>query len=362
MREKIKVLVVDDSSFMRKTISRILESDAGIVVVGTAPDGKFVQKKLESLNPDVITLDVEMAEMDGIQTLRQIMSSNPHPVVMLSSLTQDGADITVKALQLGAVDFVAKPSGQISLDMETQKSLIIEKVKAAAAVEVSRIRRRTYLPKQGSAVAEKSETPRATFSTCTHVVMIGISTGGPQTLMNVLPQLPGDLPAAVVVVQHMPEGFTLSLANRLNEMCEMRVCEAAQGDYLANGTIYIAKGGSHMTITRGKMITIGPEPYGSLYKPCVNVTLDSVSDVFGRNLIAVIMTGMGKDGSQSIVRARSKGARTIAESQETAVIYGMPKEAISTGTVEFVLPAPRVAEKISSIMGELTSWSAAVGN
>ncbi len=359
MADKIKVLVVDDSSFMRKALSTILSQDPQIEVIGTAPDGRFALKKLEQIRPDVVTLDVEMPGMDGITTLKEIMGNNPIPVLMVSSLTQDGAAVTMEALGLGAVDFVAKPSGQISLDIDTLSAPIISKVKAAARADVKKLARRTA---RAAAVAEPTPTPASKqepvaegpprlVGPVIRMVAIGVSTGGPQTLMSIFPKIPADLGASVMVVQHMPEGFTHTFAERLDQISSISVKEAEDGDRLRNGCAFLAPGGSHMTVTKGQSMRIGKEPYDTLHKPSVDVMMESVITAFGSNAVGVLLTGMGKDGAASMAKLRQMGAHTIAESEETAIVYGMPREAAERGGAEFVLPADRVAEKVIELIG-----------
>jgi len=355
MGDPVRVLVVDDSSFMRKALSGLLSSDPEIQVVGTAPDGRFVLRKLEQLQPDVVTLDIEMPGMDGITTLSKIMCDHPVPVLMVSSLTQEGAAVTLNALSLGAVDFVPKPSGQISLDIENARAEIIAKVKAAAKADLKnlakgRIRVAAQAPEIAAAAAERPAAQARPVGPVARIVAIGVSTGGPQTLMGILPQLPANLAAPVMIVQHMPEGFTRTFAERLDQACMLAVKEAEDGDALGNGRAYLAPGGSHMTVTRGRTIRISKEPYDTLHKPSVDVMMESVINVFGASAIGVLLTGMGKDGAESMVKLRRRGGHTIAESAQTAIVYGMPREAVELGGAEFVLPADRVAEQLVALV------------
>jgi len=359
MRDTINVLVVDDSSFMRKSLSTLLSHDPQIEVIGTAPDGRFALKKLEQMCPDVITLDVEMPGMDGITTLAKIMEQRPTPVLMVSSLTQQSAAVTMQALDLGAVDFVAKPSGQISLDIDTVSGPIIAKVKAAARADVRKLMRRTAgtpTPAEwGSAPVPKPEPPARPRpelgGPVTQLVAVGVSTGGPTTLMSILPKLPADLPASIMLVQHMPGGFTRSFAERLDQVSSIRVKEAEHGDQLRNGSAFVAPGGNHMTVTSERTLRISKEPHDTLHTPSVDVMMQSVIQVFGPRAVGVLLTGMGKDGAESMAALRRRGAHTIAESEKTAVVYGMPREAAARGGAEFVVPADHVAEKLVELVG-----------
>ncbi|MBN1916572.1 MAG: chemotaxis response regulator protein-glutamate methylesterase [Verrucomicrobia bacterium] len=355
MGDPVRVLIVDDSSFMRKALSRLLSSDPAIEVIGTAPDGRFALRKIEQLRPDVVTLDVEMPGMDGITTLREIMRNQPVPVLMVSSLTQAGAAVTISALSLGAVDFVPKPSGQISLDIENARAEIIAKVKAVAKADLKnlakgRIRAAAQVPKPVAVTAGWPTASVRPTGPVNRAVAIGVSTGGPQTLMGIVPRLPADLRAPVMIVQHMPEGFTRTFAERLDQSSALTVKEAEDGDHVSNGCAYLAPGGSHMTVTRERVIRISKEPYGTLHKPSVDVMMESVIDVFGSHAVGVLLTGMGKDGAESMAKLRRLGGRTIAESEETAVVYGMPREAVQLGGVEFVLPADRVADQLVALV------------
>lgn len=350
-----KVLIVDDSAFMRCELTRILESDPDIEIVGTARDGSDALEKIGRYKPDVITMDIEMPRMDGLTALQHIMITYNLPVIMISSLTQEGAEISLEALRLGAVDVIGKPSGTISLDIASQEQIIIQKIKTAAGIDCSKIHRaKAPAPKTESqppsAPVKMVRTEASKF-----VIAIGVSTGGPNTLMKILPQLPQDLPAAVLIVQHMPPMFTKSFADRLNRACMLSVKEAEENDPIQNGCAYIAPGDFHMTVDRTKTkLRISKNPDNTLHRPSVDVMMKSVADTFGRKSMGVILTGMGKDGAESLKLLHDKGCVTIAESEKTAVVYGMPREAVNCGAVDHVLPNDKVADKIVELIHSLS--------
>ncbi|MBF0288075.1 MAG: chemotaxis response regulator protein-glutamate methylesterase [SAR324 cluster bacterium] len=350
----IKVLVVDDSALMRREISKMLESDNSIQVVGTARDGSEVVSKVKELSPDVITLDVEMPKMDGLETLKQVMEQAPCPVVMVSSLTGEGADTTIQALENGAIDFVHKPSGSISLDIDKQKEQLISKIKTASQTTSGRLRRRTISPR-----IKKTETvvpPRRVMPgkmDPAHIVGIGISTGGPRALMEMLPNIAGDLNISILIVQHMPEKFTASLAKRLDKVCPMQVKEAEDGEIVERGCIYIAPGGKHMELTaknpRIRFIQIVEGSESDINCPSVDRLFASLNHALAKNWLGVILTGMGGDGAEQLLQLKQKGGHTIAEAEETCTVFGMPKRAIEKGAAEFVLPLEAIPEKIHNL-------------
>ncbi|MGV2620074.1 UNVERIFIED_CONTAM: chemotaxis response regulator protein-glutamate methylesterase [Halobacillus marinus] len=326
---KIRVLIIDDSAFMRRILTDILERDARIEVVAAARNGRDGLEKMEALEPDVITLDVEMPVMDGLTTLEIIMQKRPTPVVMVSSLTKEGADSTIKALSLGAVDVIQKPSGSISLDMETVQYQVIRKVIAAGGANV------TALPT--STKQEKQRThPRLRAENRRNLIAIGTSTGGPRALQEVLTSLPRELPVPVLIVQHMPKGFTKSLSERLNRLAEITIKEAEDGERLERGTAYIAPGDFHMTVRErgGEWYTVLDQtPALSGHRPSVNRLFSSLSDLAGVTPSVVVMTGMGADGSEGLHKLKQKIRHTysITQSEATCVVYGMPKAAVKSG-------------------------------
>lgn len=352
----IKVLVVDDSALMRREISRILESDPNISVVGNARDGLQVMEKVNALNPDVITMDIEMPRMDGLQALQQVMKESPRPVVMVSSMTIKGAEITIRALELGAFDFVHKPSGSISLDIGRQTDLLIQKVKTAAQSGVRHMKRLANRSRVQSRPPVRSKPRRVMPGKMegSHIVGIGVSTGGPHTLMEMLPQIPGDLNISILIVQHMPEKFTASLARRLDSVCPMNVKEAEEGEIVERGGIYIAPGGKHMRLVsknqKIRFIEIDKSREGhDINRPSVDVLFESLNDALSNHWLGVILTGMGADGSKELLRLRQSGGHTIAEAQETCTVFGMPKRAIEKGAAEFVLPVHKIPQKIEEM-------------
>lgn len=354
MSALIKVLVTDDSAFMRKVITDILNRDPGIQVVDTARNGQEALDKIKKYAPDVVTLDVEMPVMDGITALQRIMRENPLPVLMLSTLTQEGAELTLKALHEGAVDFVAKPSGNISLDIEKVATDIILKVKIAAQ---SKPRRFMATPSiTPPAITTKKRVPGD--QTLERIVMIGTSTGGPKALHDVIPRLPGDLNAAVVLVQHMPPGFTKSLAERLDQMSSLRVKEAEHGEEVVPGTVYIAPGDNHLLFQSRQeagrkrlYVELSKNNQVNGHRPAVDPMLLSIGDVFWSNqMVAVIMTGMGSDGAQGLAFIKDRGGKTIAEDQSSCVVFGMPKAAIATGKVDRIVPLSGIAQEIMRLL------------
>lgn len=350
----IRVVLADDSALMRKLLRQIMERDPELQVVACARDGRDALNAIRAHDPDVVTLDINMPEMDGITALQVIMEEHPRPVVMISSLTQEGALATYECLELGAVDFVPKPSGTISRDIEQQGADIVAKVKAAAR---ARIRARP-VPKAARPAprAARSAAPGAALAD--RVVAIGVSTGGPKTLMDVIPQLPADLPAAVVIVQHMPESFTASLARSLDQASSMSVKEAEAGEPLETGRVYVARGGKHLTFTRrriggGVMVRYQTHPTGHLHVPSADVMMQSAVEAFGSRTVGVLLTGMGSDGADGMVTIRRAGGRTIAESESTCVVFGMPAVAIARGGAEHVLPCGAVPAKVVDLIRNL---------
>ena len=325
--KKIRVLVVDDSALMRKLIPQILEADPSIEVVGTAMDGNFCLRKIEELRPNVVTLDLEMPGMNGIDTLKEIMRSHPVPVIVVSSHSTEGASVTLKALGLGAFDFVTKPQDASAHMAETATELIA-KIHAAADCKVVR-------PEilRGMPAPEKLSSGKPAPAP-SKLVAIGISTGGPQALEFLLAQLPPDFPGAIVIVQHMPEGFTDMFARRLDELCSLRVKEAQSGDMLQAGRVLICPGSRHMKVKRlamGDLIVLNEEERVNGHRPSVDVLFRSVAEEFGPLAIAVLMTGMGDDGAQALGAVKQAGGITIAQSEESCVVFGMPKAAIERG-------------------------------
>jgi len=347
MSDKTRVLVVDDSALMRKLLPQILQRDNTIEVVGTAMDGTFVLKKIEELRPHVITLDLEMPRMDGTETLRQIMRKYRLPVIIVSSHSTAGATATFKALSLGAFDFVAKPRDSALERMDEIASELISKIKVAAKA-------RSTSWQRGLAVngTPKPPLPKAEIrfkGSPSKVVAIGSSTGGPNTLQYLLSQLTADFPGAMVVVQHMPEGFTEMFAKRLDEGCALEVKEAQSGDLLLPGRVLICPGSRHIRVKRmpqGDTVVLSDEPPVNGHRPSIDVLFRSVAREFGVNAIAILMTGMGDDGADALGEVRAAGGFTIAQSEESCVVFGMPKAAIDKGFVSRIVPLEALANTL----------------
>jgi len=346
----IRVLVVDDSAFMRKVISDIVNQDPHLEVVGTARDGQDALQKIQGLKPDVVTMDVEMPGMDGLAALEQLMKTNPVPVIMISSLTKQGAELTFKALQLGAVDFIAKPSGQISLDIDKVRDEIINKIKTAAGTrnKLANFKYQEVIKPFEPVTGKKLEKS----SDLKNIVLIGTSTGGPKALHEVIPRLPANTNAGILIVQHMPPGFTRSLAERLDSMSQIMVKEAEHGDKIVPGCAYIAPGDYHLTVNRPAngmhelFINLTKDPPQGGHRPSVDIMLESVARNFWANMVCVIMTGMGRDGSQGVQKVKDRGGKVIAEHQSTCIVYGMPKAAVETGCVDKVVMLQDISKEI----------------
>jgi two-component system, chemotaxis family, protein-glutamate methylesterase/glutaminase len=362
MDGKIRVLIVDDSALVRKVVSDALESDPDITVVGTANNGKTAIFKNHTLNPDVITMDIEMPIMNGLDALRQIIETNPKPVIMMSVLTQHGADATFRALELGAVDFIPKPSTLLTISVEEIKEQLVSKVKSVARLKINARKPETLesaesakerKPAETKTQALQNETPRlvlpSSVSSSNKVVGIGTSTGGPSALISIFRSLPEKFPAPVLVVQHMPEGFTKAFAERLDSLSALKVKEAEDGDKVFPGCGYIAPGHSHMTIERkpgGDIIRVFQSDKVSGHRPSIDVLFSSLAEYCTPQLIGVIMTGMGRDGADGMLKMRKKGAYTVAQDEESSVVYGMNRVAVEIGGVQEEVPLSEISKKI----------------
>ncbi len=350
----INVLVVDDSAFMRRIISDMLNEDSELRVVDTCRNGKEALDKIKNLKPDVVTLDVEMPIMDGLETLDNIMKSSRIPVIMLSSLTVDGAEATLKALELGAVDFITKPTSIFDMNNSSKKDELISKIKAAASAKISsRVTIRNIMqnsPREKTLI-KTSVRKDSTFS---NLIAIGTSTGGPRALQSIIPFIPEDINAGLVVVQHMPPGFTKSLANRLNSLSHINVKEAENGEKILRGHCYISPGDYHTRIIKKKnsfYIELSKDKPVSGHRPSVDVLMNSVSSLRGINLYGVILTGMGADGAKGITEISSNNGYTIAQDEETSVIYGMPKVAVKLGGIKKILSLNKIADHLIEKVG-----------
>ena len=346
MSKKLRVLVVDDSALMRKLIPQILARDSEIEVVGTAMDGAFGLKKIEDLRPDVVTLDLEMPRMDGLETLRQITRRFRVPVIVVSALTTEGASATFKALALGAFDFVAKPRDAASAHMDEIAVDLISKIKVAAKTKVRNTPSASCI-RSAQAGQESRLRPRREP---TKIVAIGISTGGPNALQYLLQQLPGDFPGTIVVVQHMPEGFTEMFARRLDESCAIDVKEAQSGDLLIAGRALICPGDRHIKVRRmplGNTVVLSDEARTNGHRPSVDILFRSVAAEFGSRAVGVLMTGMGDDGAEGLGLMKDAGALTIAQSEDSCTVFGMPKAAVERGHAMRIVPLDMLANTLA---------------
>jgi len=354
--KKIRVLVVDDSTFMRKVLENIYSSDEQLQVVGSAKDGREAVSLAESLKPDVISMDINMPHVDGLQATAEIMTTNPKPIVIVSSESKEGAASTLRALELGAIEFVAKPSGGIDLDMQSVKEELLRKVRMAAKVRVVRTATRLASSIQSPGVSAK---PASTPKTSPHpaaastndqrfpVVVLSASTGGPATVMRIAPGFTRDFPAAVILVQHMPATFTSQYAAQLAEFTEIRVKEAESNESLTPGTLYICPGGQHLRVTPTGRIQLD-SALGRIdgYLPNMNVTMESVAAYAGPLSIAAVLTGMGNDGTSGARAIKNAGGLVLAQDEATCVIFGMPSEAIKAGVVDQVLGVDDIYQAI----------------
>jgi two-component system chemotaxis response regulator CheB len=350
MSEQIKVLVVDDSALVRKIITDILESDPQIKVVGTANNGKTAIFRNEELDPDVITMDIEMPILDGLSALKAIIEQKPKPVIMMSVLTQHGAEATFRALEYGAIDFIPKPSSMLSLSVEEIGVLLISKIKSVAHVRVAR---RTAVREE--APPRPVQAPAANArnfekgSSSSRVVGIGTSTGGPSALFEVFRGFPDNFPSPVVVVQHMPEGFTRAFSERLNSHSSLNIKEAEDGDIPVSGCGYIAPGHSHLIVEKkgaGLVLRVIKGEKVSGHRPSIDVLFNSLAESVGGNSLAVIMTGMGRDGADGIERIHKLGGYTLAQNEETSVVYGMNRVAVEKGAIDEVVALSEITKKI----------------
>lgn len=349
----IRVVVVDDSAFMRKAIGTMLENDPEIEVVGTGKNGQEGLELVRRLDPDVVTLDIEMPVMDGLTTLKHIMMEMPRPVIMISSLTVEGAEATLKALDAGAVDFIPKKLSRVSLEIVKIEQDLQAKVKAVAK------RPGGFRPVRSRLVRPVSPVPllpsasrRAVMRT---VVAIGVSTGGPPAVQSILSRLPGDFPATILIAQHMPQAFTGPFAKRLDSLSALDISEAVDGAPMAPGKVYIAPGGSHLRARREGMrlvVEVSSEPRESLYKPSANELIASVAVVCGDRAVGVLLTGMGNDGLEGARKLKAAGGRILAQSDATCVVYGMPKAVVDAGLTDAVVDLPDMPEALMAALAK----------
>jgi two-component system chemotaxis response regulator CheB len=339
----VRVLIVDDSAFIRHTVTKYLETDPDIEVVGKAGDGIEALTQIPLLKPDVVILDVEMPRMDGLTALKRIMRECPTPVVMLSALTQQGTRATIQALMRGAFDFVSKPDTTVDIHVVIDE--LKGKVKAAAKTRprmftVPQISPISLPPQPGPQLLQKGDP----------VIVIGASTGGPRALQRVLFELPINLSAAILVVQHMPPKFTSSLAQRLNTTCPLMVQEATEGDRLAKGSVLIAPGNFHLQLKTRRQITLNQSPRRHHVRPSVDVTMESAVEYHQDRVIGVVLTGMGMDGTDGARQIKAAGGLVIAEHESTSVVYGMPASVIRAGLADYILPLPEIASTLTDLI------------
>jgi two-component system, chemotaxis family, protein-glutamate methylesterase/glutaminase len=353
----IRVLIVDDSALVRRILSELLSSDPGMEVVGTASDAFMARDRIKALNPDVLTLDVEMPKMDGVTFLKNLMRLRPMPVVMVSSLTEHGAEITLDALSIGAVDYLPKPKIDLAATLSDYREELLAKIRMAAGARVRRYEQRVAMTVAPSLSTDAVLAPGApvAFRTTDRIIAIGASTGGTEAIKEVLMELPADTPG-VVITQHIPKTFSTAFARRMNNCCAMTVYEAEDGQQVLPGHVYIAPGDQHLLLVRNGaryVCKLDAGPPVNRHKPSVDVLFRSVAQQAGRNAIGVLLTGMGKDGALGLKEMRDAGCPTIAQDEATSVVWGMPGEAVHIGAAAEVLPLQQVARRIRGLADSL---------
>jgi two-component system chemotaxis response regulator CheB len=348
----IRVLIVDDSAFMRNALGKMLSSDPDIEVAGIARDGAEALEKIALLKPDLVTMDIEMPKMDGIEALRRIMATSPLPVIMVSSLTTEGAKATLEALEIGAVDFLSKNLADLSLNILQVREALLEKVKQIGRRRMRQTGRPAARGPQPAAAPIPAAGPKTEYRKERRIaiVAIGTSTGGPKALQDVIPRLPKDFPVPTVVVQHMPPAFTAAFADRLNDLSSVKVKEAEEGETLKPGVVLVAPGRGHLSVRRGRVgecyVTIDENRPELIYRPSADVMMLSVAEIFPGRALGVILTGMGNDGEKGMRAIKASGGRTLAQNEETCVVYGMPKAAVEAGVVDREVPLAEVVGEI----------------
>lgn len=340
MADRIRVLVVDDSAFMRNALTRNIERDSRFRVIDTAVDGREAVEKALRLKPDVVTLDVDMPVMNGLDALRVIVARTSIPVIMVSAVTESGAKTTMEALEIGAVDFIPKSKGADQIHDKLFAAVTANLARPPRALRPQQ--RRAQPPRWPSEARARCEDPR--------IIIIGSSTGGPQALEALIGQLPANLPVPIVIAQHMPPQFTLALAKRLDACCALKVAEAVDGDLLVNGTVYIGPGGMHLRVTPTSL-RVEPDNGESFYKPSVDVLAESALAVFGKKVLGVMLTGMGNDGMKGFLKLHQAGAYNLVQDQASCVVYGMPRAVADAGGADEVLPLDKIAQRIRCILG-----------
>jgi two-component system chemotaxis response regulator CheB len=348
MPTEIKVLIVDDSAVVRQVLTGLLDGVSGLKVIGVAPDPIFAMKRMETEWPDVIVLDIEMPRMDGVTFLKKLMSERPTPVVICSTLTEKGAEVTMQAMSAGAVDIITKPKVNLRGFLQESKTAIVDVIKAAAGSRPSAIKSASTSPSRAPANTLSACVPKPMVQTTDRVIVIGTSTGGTQALEYLFTQLPRTAPP-IVVVQHMPEHFTAAFAKRLDGICQVTVKEAAQNDRALPGLVLIAPGGKHMLLQRSGaqyQVEVKDGPLVSRHRPSVDVLFRSSAQSAGANAVGIILTGMGDDGAHGMKEMHDAGALTIAQDEASCVVYGMPKEAVKLGAVDGILPLSSIPQLI----------------
>ena len=353
---KIRVLVVDDSALMRELLTELLNSDPQIEVVGSAMDAYVARDKIKKLKPDVLTLDVEMPKMDGLSFLSNLMRLHPMPVVMVSSLTEKGAEVTMRALEIGAIDFVSKPKVDLEHTLEDCAAEITSKVKVAAKACVNTVmRQKSAAPARARPAANGADTipggGNGAYSTTDRVIAIGASTGGTEAIKDVLMGLRPDCPG-IVITQHIPPVFSRSFAERMNQVSPLVVCEAQDGQQIRPGHAFIAPGDQHLSVIKDGAryrCKLDSKPPVNRHRPAVDVLFDSVAETAAHNAVGVILTGMGKDGAVGMKHMHDAGAATIAQDEQTSVIWGMPHAAIEEGGVDHVMPLQKIAQRMTEL-------------
>ncbi len=352
--KKIKVVTIDDSAFIRKALRRILSSDPDIEVVGEANNGRMGIELVKKLKPDVVTLDYKMPEMDGLEALKEILKIRKIPVIMISSFTREGGEITLKALEAGAVDFIDKTSVQSPIEFVKLAQEITDKIKAATRANLRQLVERKLEDDKDFKKTEKPQESEELYS-FDRIIIIGASTGGPQALQYLIPALPFGYPYPIIVIQHIPKLFSRSLAERLDSFSKVHVVETDDGMKIARGKVYIAKAGEHLYFLKNDdyySLVHSSIPRESLHKPSVDVTMAAAAKMFGEKAVGIILTGMGRDGARGLLEIKKHNGITVAESRETAIIYGMPKAAVETGAVQKSLPLPLIKDFLLKLADE----------
>jgi two-component system chemotaxis response regulator CheB len=338
--QKIRVLVVDDSLLMRKIIADSISSDPALEVIDRAKNGQEALEKIFSLKPDVVTMDINIPLIDGISVLEEVMKKQPTRIIMLSAYTREGTTATMKALELGAIDFIAKPSGEISLDLYKLKDEIISKIKLAAKIELDQ-----FLSAVSTTGVSRIKKKLVAIE---KLVIIGASTGGPKAVLDVMQEIHGGLTASFLIIQHMPKGFTLSFAERISWQSGVKTKEAEDGDILLADKAFVAPAGYHMVLEEDNRVKIrlNQEALVNFVRPSIDVTMCSAAEIFGKDAVGVVLTGMGKDGLEGCRRIKEKGGTVIIQNKESSVVWGMPKAVYDAGLADKVLPLSKIADAI----------------